>query len=150
MMTPRQRQFIDDMGQQMVGWGLPRTTGRLYGALLLEPEPAGLDELSGAIEVAKSGVSVAIRQLLALGLARSFGQRRSRRLLYEALYDPEAILAAREAQMRSLLERLEQGARAATPGPAQHRLTEMAASVEEWMDEIRRLAKRGRAHKQAS
>jgi DNA-binding transcriptional regulator GbsR (MarR family) len=149
-MTPEQTQFVDDMGQHMVGWGLPRTTGRIYGFLLLQAEPVSLDQLSRDLEVAKSGVSVAMRQLLALGLARSGGQRGSRRLLYEALYDIEAILAARNAQMLNLIDRLNQGARVAAPGTPRQRLIDMAATVEDWMHEIRALVRRTQARKQAS
>jgi len=149
-MTPEQRQFVDDMGQHMVGWGLPRTTGRLYGLLLLQAEPVSLDQLSLHLEMAKSGVSVAMRQLLALGLARSGGRRGSRRLLYEALYDVESVLAARNAQMLNLIDRLHQGARAASAGAARQRLADMAATVEDWMDEIGKLARRTQARKEAS
>src|SRR3982074_3518483 len=94
-LSDEQEQFVEDLGQSVAGWGLPRTTGRIYAYLLLCTEPAGLDRIASDLEVAKSGASVATRQLVQLGLARTLGQRRSRRLLFEALYDPEAILSAR-------------------------------------------------------
>src|SRR5712692_8694353 len=107
-MNQEQRQFIEDLGQHMAGWGLPRTTGRIYGYLLLQSKPASSDQIAAELEVAKSGVSVAVRQLLALGLARTIGQRGSRRLLYEALFDLEAIVAARNAQIVDFVDRLRQ------------------------------------------
>src|ERR1041385_3261277 len=83
--------FIEDMGQLMAGWGLPRNTGRIWGYLLLRSEAAGLDRIAGDLGIAKSGVSVGARQLVQLGLARGLGERGSRRLLYEALPELEAI-----------------------------------------------------------
>lgn len=149
-MTPEQTQFADDMGQQMVGWGLPRTTGRVYGVLLLESDPITLDQLASDLQIAKSGASVAMRQLLALGLARSLGRRGSRKLLYEALYEPEAVLAARNAQMLAFVDRLRQGSRVASAGRARDRLGDMATDVEVWMDAMRELATGMRARQKAS
>jgi DNA-binding transcriptional regulator GbsR (MarR family) len=153
-MKPEQRQFTEDMGQHMAGWGLPRTTGRIYGYLLIQPQPASLDQIAADLELAKSGVSVAMRQLLALGLARSIGQRGSRRLLYEALYDLEAVLSARNAQMLDLVERLHQGFQAAPAGPTRERLADMAAIMQDCVDEIgelvHRIRKRRRARREAN
>ena len=67
MMTEAQMTFIEDMGQLMVGWGIPRNTGRIYAYLLLQREPATLDDIAGELHIAKSGASVAARQLAQLG-----------------------------------------------------------------------------------
>jgi DNA-binding transcriptional regulator GbsR (MarR family) len=131
-----QEQFVEDLGHSIVGWGLPRTTGRIYAYLLLCREPAGLDQIATDLQVAKSGASVATRQLVRLGLARSIGQRRSRRLLFEALYDPEAILNARNAQTVDFLARLRQGAQVAPSGLPRQRLTEMASLLQDLTDDI--------------
>jgi DNA-binding transcriptional regulator GbsR (MarR family) len=141
-MTESQHQFIEDMGQHMVGWGLARTTGRVYAYLLLRVEPAGLDEIAAELEMAKSGASVAARQLVGLGLARGTGQRGSRRLLYEALYDLEALLAARTTQTRDFLDRIRQGAGVAPAGPPRQRLQGMAMELQELYDELPALLRR--------
>ena len=119
------------MGQNMVGWGLPRNTGRVYAYLLLQPGPAGLDEIARDLEMAKSGASVATRQLGSLGLARSLGSRGSRRVRFEALHNLEAIFNARNAQSRDLRERFREGAAAAPPGPVRQRLEEMVEMLDE-------------------
>lgn len=137
-------QFIEDLGQTMVTWGLSRTTGRVCAYLLLRTAPASLDEMSGELDIAKSGASVAARQLVALGLARAVGARGSRRVLYEALLDPEAIMAARNAQTRLFADRMRQGAHAAGPGQARRRLDEMAAIVEDLSAELPALVRRVR------
>ena len=113
--------FIEDMGQLMAGWGIARNTGRIYAFLLLQREPATLDEMVVALGIAKSGASVSSRQLAQLGLARAVGQPGTRRVLYEALYNMESITAARTKQLKDLVVRLRQGARAAHAGPGRQR-----------------------------
>jgi len=137
-------QFIEDLGHTMATWGLTRTTGRIYGYLLLRGSSASLDEMADELDIAKSGASVASRQLVAIGLARAGGARGSRRLLYEALLDPDAIMTARNAQTRVFADRLRQGAHAAGPGLARRRLEEMAGIVEDLSAELPALIRRVR------
>jgi DNA-binding transcriptional regulator GbsR (MarR family) len=145
-MTRAQMTFIDDMGQLMAGWGIPRNTGRIYAYLLLQRELATLDDIAADLGIAKSGASVASRQLAQLGLARAVGQPGSRRVLYEALYSIESIIAARTAQMNDLVARLRQGARVAPGGQGRQRLQAMADWCDEWTRQfpivMRRLEKR--------
>ena len=133
----------------MVTWGMPRTTGRVYAYLLLRNGPISLDQMVADLGAAKSGTSVAARSLVAVGLARAIGARGSRRLFYEALIDTEALMAARNAQLLVFLERLRQGARAATPGPARRRLDEMASVVEDLGRELPALVRRVRERRRA-
>ncbi len=92
-MKAAEEQCIEDMAQLMVSWGLPRTTGRVYGLLLLQSAPTDLDEMVALIDVSKSGASIAARQLVALGLARASGDeghvacatKRSTRLMPSSL-----------------------------------------------------------------
>lgn len=134
MLTDEQHAFVEDMGQHMVGWGLSRNTGRIYAYLLLRAEPASLDEISAGVGIAKSGASVVTRQLVHLGLGRAIAERGSRRLLYEALYNLEGILAARNAGVTDLLRRLRQGAGAAEPGRGRELLQEMAEMLQTFVD----------------
>lgn len=117
----------------MVGWSLPRTTGRVYGYLLLRPEPGTLDEIAKDLEVAKSGVSVATRQLVSFGMARTHRQRGSKRLGFDAIYDLQGIIAARERQTRMLVERLREGSRVASSPLVRRKMTNMTAAMDELM-----------------
>jgi DNA-binding transcriptional regulator GbsR (MarR family) len=125
-----QTTFIEDMGQLMVGWGIPRNTGRIWAYLLLEREPESLDDIVEALGIAKSGASVAARQLVQLGIARAAGQAGTRRVLYEALYTIDSIIEARNVQLHALVSRLRQGARAASAGQGRRKLEAMA----DWCD----------------
>src|ERR1700687_3770665 len=98
----------------MVGWNLPRTTGRVWAYLLLRGEPAVLDDITRDLDVAKSGASVGARQLVAFGLARSTGERGSRGVLFAALDRLDAMFAARSESARALQRLLHEGARAAS------------------------------------
>jgi DNA-binding transcriptional regulator GbsR (MarR family) len=141
-MDEEQHRFIEDMGQDMAGWGLSRTAGRVYAWLLLQSEPTSLDEIVAGLGIAKSGASVAARGLVAMGLARSTGQRGSRRLRYEALREPDALMAARSASVVQFLNRLEQGVCAAPEGPAQVRLRELTGMLRSLEEEIQQALQR--------
>ena len=137
-----QTAFIEDMGQLMAGWGIPRNTGRIYAFLLLQHEPASLDDIVAALGIAKSGASVGARQVAQFGLARAAGQSGSRRVLYEALYSIESIIDARSGPLRDLQSRLRQGARAAPAGQGRQKLQMMADWCEAFADEMPLLARR--------
>jgi DNA-binding transcriptional regulator GbsR (MarR family) len=148
-MDEAQHQFVEDLGQNMVSWGLSRTTGRVYAYLLLCMEPASLDQMAAELGMAKSGASVAARQLVGLGMVRGTGQRGSRRLLYEALYDTQAILAARTPQTSEFLDRIRKGAEVAPAGPPRQHLQQMASELQDLYSElpalVRRILERRRA-----
>ena len=133
-MTAAQHDFVDHMGQQMVGWNLPRTTGRVWAYLLMRGEPAVLDDIARDLDVAKSGASVGARQLVAFGLARSAGERGSRRVLFSAIDNMEAMFAARSESARSLQRLLREGARAASTSGTRTTLTDMASGIEEILE----------------
>lgn len=146
-MTVEEQRFIDDLGDLMVSWGLPRSTGRVYGLLLARGEPMSLDAIADILGSAKSGASVAARQLVSLGIARVSGERGSRRVRYEALYTLEAIFAARSAQVGQLLHHLRNGASVAESANTRARLEEMADGVQLWMEAVQQ-AIDGSAHHQ--
>jgi len=136
-MTAAQHVFVDHMGQQMVGWNLPRTTGRVWAYLLLRGEPAVLDDITRDLDVAKSGASVGARQLVAFGLARSTGERGSRRVLFSAIDSLDAMFAARSESARALQRLLHEGARAASTSGSRARLTDMAEGIAEILERER-------------
>ena len=149
-MTAAQHEFVDHMGQQMVGWNLPRTTGRVWAYLLIRGEPAVLDDIARDLDVAKSGASVGARQLVAFGLARGTGERGSRRVLFSAIDDLDAMFAARNASAFALQKLLNEGARAASRSGTRARLTDMALGIGGILErESAALATRGRKGKRA-
>src|SRR5690606_41562697 len=67
--------LISEMGSLMERWGLPQATGRLFGYLLLRNKPVDLDTMTRELGQAKSGLSVAARQLEAWALVRRSTRR---------------------------------------------------------------------------
>src|ERR1700694_5586122 len=141
-MNKQQHGFVNDMGQLMVGWGLSRTTGRVYAYLLLQTEPASLDEIAADLDVAKSGASVATRQLVGFGMARTFGEGGPRRQRYAALYDLDALVAARTAQTLAFFDRLHDGARVAGTPSVKRKITAMTGALEGMFAQAPALARR--------
>jgi len=145
----RQSQFVERLGQTMVGWGLSRTMGRTYAYLLLRGDAASLDEITAELDVAKSGASIAARHLVAVGLARAIGERGTRRIRYEALLDIEAVFAARNAQTRVFLEHLREGAAVAPAGHARRQLTLVGGQIDDLLVELPALIKRIRERRRS-
>jgi len=139
-LNPAERHFVEDMGRMMVAWSLPRTTGRVYGYLLLRPDPATLDEIAKDLEVAKSGASVATRQLVSFGMARTHRQRGSKRLGFDAIYDLKGVIAARELQTRLFLEGLREGARVASSPLVRRKMANMTESLDAFIARLGVLA----------
>jgi DNA-binding transcriptional regulator GbsR (MarR family) len=139
-LSGREKSFIEDMGRLMLAWGLPRTTGRVYAYLLLRPEPASLDQIAKDLEVAKSGASVATRQLVSFGMARTHRQRGSKRLGFDAIYDLRGVLAAREAQTRIFIDRLRDGARVAASAAVRRKMTDMSDAMDDVVTRLNTLA----------
>ena len=133
-LTRAQHDFVDHMGQQMAGWNLPRTTGRVWAYLLMRGEPAVLDDIARDLDVAKSGASVGARQLVAFGLARSTGERGSRRVLFSAIDNMDAMFRARSESARALERLLREGARAASTPATRATLTDLASGIEEVLE----------------
>ncbi len=149
-LTAAQHDFIDHMGQQMVGWNLPRTTGRVWAYLLMRGESAVLDEIASDLDVAKSGASVGARQLVAFGLARVTGERGGRRVLFSAIDSLDAMFAVRSESARSLMGLLNEGARAASSSASRAKLHDMASGIDEILQRERAaLTARRRKEKRA-
>jgi len=124
--TEAERHFIDDMARLLAPWGVPLAAARLYGYLLLSPEPVSLDQMAADLEMSKSSASVAARLLEMFTLARRHGQRGSRRILYEASDNYEGMIAAQNRMLQEGAALLTAGSRVVASDRARRRLEEMA------------------------
>lgn len=93
MARPHAR-FIEDVGITTEGDGLPRIAGRLFGYLLLSPEPRSLDEIADALDVSKGSASTDARLLLRHGWLRRVSQTGDRKDYYELAPDFFAEIVA--------------------------------------------------------
>ena len=93
---------MDEIAALMMPWGWPRNVGRMYGYLLLCPEPVTLDKMAADLRIAKSNASVAARMLEQFGNARRHSEAGSKRIYYSA---PD-MLAGPFASKTELFDRI--------------------------------------------
>src|SRR2546430_4656028 len=84
--------MLDGLGQLADYFGYNRVMGKMYGALLLSPVPMSLDDLMNHLDVSKASVSMNMRTLENMGIAREVWVRGDRRKYYEAEPDIWKIL----------------------------------------------------------
>src|SRR5260221_9407728 len=84
--------MLDGLGQLSDYFGYNRVMGKMYGALLLSPNPMSLDDLVNHLDVSKASVSMNKRTLENMGIAREVWVRGDRRKYYEAEPDFWKIL----------------------------------------------------------
>ena len=84
--------MLDGLGQLADYFGYNRVMGKMYGALLLSPAPMSLDDLMRHLDISKASVSMNMRTLENMGIAREVWVRGDRRKYYEAEPDFWKIL----------------------------------------------------------
>ncbi|MFE8910681.1 GbsR/MarR family transcriptional regulator [Streptomyces globisporus] len=141
--------FISEMGSLMERWGLPQATGRLFGYLLLRNKPVDLDTMTRELGQAKSGLSVAARQLEAWTLVRRSTRPGSRRIDYEAVGDLQHLLLVNNAHMRKFTETLNSGIPVAR-GEARGRLASLAGLFNGYVEQTEKLVADWEARRDAA
>jgi len=68
-------------------FGFSDVMGRLYGTLMLSPEPLSLDELASTLEISKGSVSMNMRAIERWGMAKEVWMRGERKKYYRAESD---------------------------------------------------------------
>lgn len=142
--------FVDDFGQLFARYGLPVTFGRVFALLLISEEPLSLDELSDGLEVSKSAISVATRDLERVGVARRLSRPGSRRVLYESSDDMLPSFEAQFTRIRQSLQLLRIADTLMLRGAARRRVQEMQALHEFWLSESEGIVERWRRRRKDS
>jgi len=94
-----EEKFILHWGEMGGRWGINRAVAQVHALLLVAPEPIDAQEVSETLNLARSNVSVALRELGSWKLIRRTGVLGERRDYFEADRDPWSMLA-RIAQKR--------------------------------------------------
>lgn len=124
-MIDEERRFINAMGDTMASWNLPRSTGRVYGYLLLRSDPTSSERLRADLELSAGAVSTSTRALVSWGLARTIAQPGNRRLLVEAAGGFEQLLAASHERSRTFIRTLREAEELTDNAPAAQRLRDL-------------------------
>lgn len=125
-MARSHERFIEEVGVTAEGDGLPRIAGRLFGYLLLSPEPRSLDEIAEALAVSKGSASTDARLLLHHRWLRRVSQPGDRRDYYELAPDFFAEIVSYRLARWEALQDLVAG--------AMPELTDAAPDVTERLD----------------
>ena len=78
---------VAGLGRLAGFFGFSDVMGRLYGTLLLSPEPMSLDELAEGLQISKGSVSMNMRSLERWGMAKEVWVRGERKKYYMAESD---------------------------------------------------------------
>jgi DNA-binding transcriptional regulator GbsR (MarR family) len=69
-LTPVAQKFIIHWGEMGEKWGINRTIAQIHGLLYLSPKPLNAEEISETLSLARSTVSVGLRDLEGWGIIR--------------------------------------------------------------------------------
>ena len=86
-LTPARRRFVLHWGEMGTRWGINRTVAQVHALLFVSERPLHAEEIRDTLSVARSNVSVALRELLAWGLVRVAHVLGDRRDYFEATAD---------------------------------------------------------------
>lgn len=103
-LTPATQKFILHWGEMGWRWGINRSVAQVHALLMLSPKALPADEIAETLEVARSNVSMSIRELQGWGIVRTvhvFGDRREH---FETLKDvwEMFLIILRERKKREL------------------------------------------------
>ena len=103
ILPPEMARFVMQWGELGSAWGIGRSAARIHGLLLVSARPLTADEIVAGLDIARSNVSMSMKDLRAIGLVEthpSIGDRKER---FTALDDPVEI-ATRIAAYRKAKE----------------------------------------------
>ena len=78
---------VAGLGRLTRFFGFNDVMGRLYGTLLMSPEPMSLDDLAETLQISKGSVSMNMRSIERWGMAREVWMRGERKKYYTAESD---------------------------------------------------------------
>lgn len=85
--TPVMRKFILHWGEMGTKWGINRSVAQIHALLYLAGEPLTADDMVEHLEIARSNVSMSLKELHSWGLIRTVHRTGERKEFYETQYD---------------------------------------------------------------
>lgn len=86
-LTPAMERYVLHWGEMGARWGVNRSVAQIHALLYLAPNPLTAEEIADTLSIARSNVSMSLKELLAWGLVRKASLRGDRRDHFEALRD---------------------------------------------------------------
>lgn len=104
-LTPVMQRYIVHWGEMGSRWGLNRSVAQIHALLFLSPQPLHADEIAETLAIARSNVSVGLKELLAWNLVHVTQTLGDRRDFFEAQQDTwEVIRVIVEGRKRRELD----------------------------------------------
>ena len=107
--TPVEQDMIEEFGNIYEAYGIKRLHGLIVGLLLTQDQPVSLDDMVEMLSHSKGPISIAVRRLADIGLARKVNGPINRRNYYAAhpdiFYNNFRFNMATVRKNRSLAER---------------------------------------------
>ena len=138
-MDARDEQFIERMGQLYQNDAMPRIAGRMFGLLLLSPEPRSMDEIAELLQVSKASVSANARLLETIHMIERVTRPGDRRDYYEVTEDTyQRMIELRLQRIRRMKALLDDGmsTSAGQTEPVRSRLAGFCRSFEVLIDTV--------------
>src|SRR5262245_42143960 len=149
-LTAGRKRFVLHWGEMAARWGISRTVAQVHALLFVSERPLHAEEIAETLAVARSNVSVSLRELMAWGLVKVVHVLGDRRDYFEALGDVwrrfQVILEERKRRevdpTLAVLRECVAEAEAAKDAHAGERLAEMLGFFEltlSWFEQVRRM-----------
>lgn len=104
-LTPVMQRYVVHWGEMGSRWGLNRSVAQIHALLYLSPEPLHADEIAETLGVARSNVSVGLKELLSWDLVHITHRLGDRRDYFVAQRDPwEVVRVIVEGRKRRELD----------------------------------------------
>jgi len=153
-LTPAMERYVLHWGEMGARWGVNRSVAQIHALLYLAPHPLTAEEIADTLAIARSNVSMSLKELLAWGLVRRAPVRGDRRDHFEALRDNWEIVTriVEERKRREVdptlsilracaMEAASDGQTAAETRQRIEGLLEFLETLSQWYDQVKNLPK---------
>ena len=89
--SPATRRFILHWGEMGTRWGINRTVAQIFALLYTAPRALTAEEIAATLSVARSNVSISLKELQGWGIVRVTHQLGDRRDYFESMRDVWAM-----------------------------------------------------------
>ena len=150
-LNPPLRRFVLHWGEMGTRWGVNRTVAQVHALLFISEQPLTAEAIAETLDVARSNVSVSLRELQAWGLVRVAHQMGDRRDHFHTTHDVwemfQVILEGRKRRevdptLSVLRELMAEPGAAGLGAHAQGRLGELLGFFEmttAWYEQVRKM-----------
>lgn len=151
ILTPAMQNFILHWGEMGTKWGVNRSVAQIHALLHIAPEPMTAEDISEALDLARSNVSTALKELQGWKLVKStraLGDRRDQFTAIQDMFDLVTVVieGRREREYAPTIEALRAVSAEAetddTPPKVKARINETLQTMQmfdDWYRDISRL-----------